>query len=121
MAAMSVFTRTGFNAFAETFKGNTLHDQWDARVAKVGGKVYAVFGEREDGPTTIVFKCPQETFEILTALSGITQAPYFAKRQWVSVASDADLSEDEVRQYVTNSYRLVAAGLTKAKRAEIGL
>lgn len=118
---MTVFTRTGFDAFAAELKGNTLHDQWESRVAKVGGKVYAVFGEREGGPATVAFKCPQETFEILTALAGITQAPYFAKRQWVSVSADADLAEEDLRKYLVNSHRLVAAGLTKAQRAEIGL
>ncbi|WMT88913.1 MmcQ/YjbR family DNA-binding protein [Pelagibacterium sp. 26DY04] len=118
---MTVFTRSGFDAFSGEFKGNSLHDQWESRVAKVGGKVYAVFSEHEDGPATLAFKCSQETFEILTALAGVTQAPYFAKRQWVSVSADADLPEDEVRAYIANSHRLVAAGLTKAQRAEIGL
>lgn len=118
---MALFTRTSFDAFAAGLEGNTLHDQWNSRVAKVGGKVYAVFSEHDDGPATLAFKCPQETFEILTALAGVTQAPYFAKRQWVSVSADADLPEDEVRAYIANSHRLVAAGLTKAQRAEIGL
>lgn len=118
---MSLFTRQGFDAFASALNGNSLHDQWDSRVAKVAEKVYALWSERGDGGSAIVFKCPQETFEILTALEGVTQAPYFAKRQWVSVASEADLPEDELRQYLLASYRLVAAGLTKAKRAEIGL
>lgn len=118
---MTIFTRTGFDAFADDLKGNTLHDQWESRVAKVGGKVYAVFSEPEAGPATIAFKCPEETFEILTALAGVTQAPYFAKRQWVSVSADADISEGDLRQYLINSHRVVAAGLTKAKRAQIGL
>ena len=118
---MTVFTRSVFDAFAAGLNGNTLHDQWESRVAKVGGKVYAVLSEHEDGPATIAFKCPEDTFEILTALAGVAQAPYFAKRQWVSVSADADISENDLRQYLANSHRIVAAGLTKAKRAEIGL
>jgi predicted DNA-binding protein (MmcQ/YjbR family) len=54
-------------------------------------------------------------------MDDIQQAPYFAKRQWVTVASQADLKESELEIYIERSYKLVARGLTKKLRAELGI
>jgi len=119
---MSLFDPMDYESFAGALAGVTFVDQWDARVAKVGGKVFALRAvrERADG-TSIVFKVAQESFEILTSIEGIGQAPYFAKRQWVSVSDIADLPDTDLRTYVERSYRLVAKGLTKKARAELGI
>lgn len=115
---MSLFERNGFDAFAKSLAGVTLVDQWESRVAKVGGKVFALL---TDGEARIVVKVSEESFEILTALVGIEQAPYFAKRKWIAIASTALLSEEELRHYLGRSYELVAAGLTKKLRSELGI
>jgi predicted DNA-binding protein (MmcQ/YjbR family) len=117
-ALMSLFTQKGFDAYAGTMAGVTFVNQWESRVAKVGGKVFVLLGDRGD---QIVFKCSEETFEILTAMDGIAQAPYFAKRQWVTVTSKADLKESEIKTYIQRSYKLVAKGLTKKLRDELGI
>lgn len=118
---MSLFDPAGFDAFAAALPGTGLVDQWESRVAKVGGKVFTLLTASQDGPARIVFKCPEDSFLILTAIDGVTQAPYFAKRQWVSVPDDADLPASELEQYVTRSHRLVAKGLTRKVRAELGI
>ncbi|MHB0951072.1 MAG: MmcQ/YjbR family DNA-binding protein [Allorhizobium sp.] len=115
---MSFFERKGFDAFAKSLAGVTLVDQWESRVAKVGGKVFALL---TDGEARIVVKVSEESFEILTALDGIEQAPYFAKRKWIAIASTAPLSEEELRHYLVRSYELVVAGLTKKLRSELGI
>ena len=117
---MNLFDRKGFDAFVTSLPGTSLVDQWDSHVAKVGDKVFTLLsGEGADA--RVVAKCPEESFEILTALDGIRQAPYFAKRKWVEIASSSPLSEDELRHYLTRSYELVAAGLTKKLRQELGI
>jgi predicted DNA-binding protein (MmcQ/YjbR family) len=93
-------------------------EQWESQVAKVGGKVFALLGNNGGG---IIFKVSETTFEILTAMDGIGQAPYFAKRQWVQVAPDAALSDAELRAYIAASHELIAARLTRKLRAELGL
>lgn len=118
---MSLFEQDGFDAFAGTLAGVTFVDQWESRVAKVGGKVFALLSKWGGRGDQIVFKCSEETFEILTAMDGIQQAPYFAKRQWVTVASVADLPQEDIKTYVRRSYRLVAKGLTKKLRSELGI
>ncbi|WP_416796460.1 MmcQ/YjbR family DNA-binding protein [Ciceribacter azotifigens] len=115
---MSFFERANFDAFTTGLAGVTLVDQWGSRVAKVGDKVFAVLND--DG-AKIAFKVSEESFEILTALDGVGQAPYFAKRKWVAASSTAALSDAEVRHYLKRSYDLVAAGLTKKLRADLGI
>lgn len=117
---MSLFKLNEFNAFTSSLPGVTHVDQWEARVAKVGGKVFALLTQ-DDGVSRISLKCPELSFVILTAIEGITQAPYFAKRQWVSVANVADLPETDLKSYLTQSHQIVAKGLTKKARRELGI
>lgn len=118
---MSLFAQEEFDRFLAAQPGVTFVDQWESRVAKVGGKVFALLTAGKDGGQRIVFKVPEESFEILTALDGIEQAPYFAKRQWVSVSESAELPEIDIRTYLMRSYRLVAKGLTRKLRGELGI
>ena len=118
---MSLFEQPGFDAFAGGLAGVTFVDQWESRVAKVGGTVFALLNIGADGVGRIVFKVAEESFEILTAIEGVGQAPYFAKRQWVSVSSTADLPEDDVGLYIRRSHALVARGLTKKLRGALGI
>ena len=116
---MRLFNRNTFDRLLGEWPGVRFVDQWDSHVAKVGDKVFAVLGEREDW--RLVVKCSEESFEILTSLEGIAQAPYFAKRKWVSIGDHSPLEEEELQHYVRRSYELVAAGLTKRLRAEFGI
>jgi predicted DNA-binding protein (MmcQ/YjbR family) len=116
---MSLFTRKGFDAFVKALPGTSFVDQWGSHVAKVGDKVFTLLNEHNHA--RVVAKCTEESFEILTALNGVDQAPYFAKRKWVEIHADAPLSQHEVAHYLTRSYELVAAGLTKKLRQELGI
>ncbi|MDA5637768.1 MULTISPECIES: MmcQ/YjbR family DNA-binding protein [Agrobacterium] len=116
---MSLFDRKTFDKVLGKWPGVRFVDQWDSHVAKVGDKVFAVLGEREDW--RLVVKCSEESFEILTSLEGIGQAPYFAKRKWVSIAEHSPLEQEELEHYVRRSYELVAAGLTRKLRGELGI
>ena len=116
---MSLFDRKTFDKVLGGWPGVRFVDQWASHVAKVGDKVFAVLGEREDW--RLVVKCSEESFEILTSLEGIRQAPYFAKRKWISIGDHSPLEREELEHYVRRSYELVAAGLTKKLRAELGI
>jgi predicted DNA-binding protein (MmcQ/YjbR family) len=115
---MSLLEPESFESFTMSLPGVSLVDQWGSRVAKVGGKVFTLFRLTSPDLHSIVFKCPEESFIVLT---GVKQAPYFAKRQWVCVSREADLSDAEVEAYLRRSYVLVAAGLTKKLRQELGI
>jgi predicted DNA-binding protein (MmcQ/YjbR family) len=88
--------------------------QWGgAHVHKVGGKVFAIGGE--DG---VVFKATSLSYTLLLEQGLGTRAPYLPRGNWVRVAA---LPEDELLAYLGESYRLVAASLTRAVRRELGL
>ncbi|WP_353641569.1 MmcQ/YjbR family DNA-binding protein [Mesorhizobium sp. WSM2239] len=118
---MSLFEPESFEDFTTSLPGVSLVDQWESRVAKVGGKVFALLRLTSPDLHGIVFKCPEESFVVLTGIEGVKQAPYFAKRQWVCVPKEAGLGDGEVEAYLHRSYRLVAAGLTKKLRQELGI
>lgn len=117
---MSLFQQEAFEALVGALAGVTFVDQWESRVAKVGDKVFTLWNH-DGGTPRITVKCPEESFEILTALDGIDQAPYFAKRKWVSISEGSPLSDDELSHYINGSYKLVAGGLTKKLRTELGI
>lgn len=117
---MSLFDKSDFDAFVTAFAGVTLVDQWESHVAKVGDKVFTLLHRGDQGANLCV-KVTEETFEILTSLEGIAQAPYFAKRKWVSITDRASLPPEDLVHYVKRSYDLVADGLTRKLKNELGI
>ena len=115
---MSLHGVKAFYKFVSTLPAVTIVQQWESHVAKVGGKVFALCGQEGDHLT---FKVSELSFEGLTALDGVGQAPYFAKRAWVSVGKDADLSDADLKAYIAASHRMIAGKLTRKARAELGL
>ena len=115
----SIFTRAGFEPFVLALPASTLVHQWrDDSVAKVGGKIFALL---DQDPGEVWLKVSELTFDMLTELAGVRPAPYFARASWVAVGPDAPLSEDELRRYIAEAHRLVAARLTRKARTELGL
>src|SRR5262245_14965868 len=110
---MSVLEPESFESLNMSLAGVSLVDQWVSRVAKVGDKVFTLLRLTSPDLHSVVFKCPEESFVVLTGIEGVKQAPYFAKRQWVCVPREADLSDAELEAYLRRSYQLVAAGLAK--------
>ena len=100
----------------------TLVVQWgDARVYKVGGKVFAVLSAASAKPQNLAFKVSEDSFHILTEDPHIIQAPYFAKTKWVCLERLDALSTKELKAYLTRAHALIAAGLPKKMRIELGL
>lgn len=118
-----LMTRDDFNAFCAGLRATTHVVQWgNAEVWKVGGKVFAVCGWN-DGRDAYTFKASDIAFEVLQDQPGIRPAPYLASRgmKWLQVHDTPGLSETELREHIAMSYDLVVAGLTRKKRAELGL
>lgn len=114
---MNLHERDGYTAFVTGLPAVTLHEQWEALVAKVGGKVFCLLG---DSSGDLVFKVGEIAFDGLTDLDGIAQAAYFAKRQWVRVTPGA-LELELAEGYIRESHRLIASKLTRKLRAELGI
>ena len=114
---MSLHDRDDYRQFIGTLPAATLGEQWEALVAKVGGKVFCLLG---DASGDIVFKVGEIAFDGLTELEGIAQAAYFAKRQWVRVSPGA-LESELAEGYIRESHRLIADKLTRKLKAELGI
>ena len=100
----------------------TLDVQWgESRVYKVGGKIFALLSPTGEKPHTLSFQASDESFHILTHLRNIVPAPYLAKSHWVHLERLDALTTRELKAYLTRAHALVAAGLPRKKRIELGL
>ena len=109
-------------AYASSLPHATMVIQWGGcHVFKVAGKMFLIIVP--DGTTVegVVIKCTPEEFDELTENDGIIQAPYCAKRMWVTVCDLAALSEAELNARIRRSFDLVAAGLPKKTHRALGL
>ena len=118
-----MLSRDDFDTYCASLIATTHVVQWgNADVWKVGDKVFAICGWNE-GRDAFTFKVGDIAFEVLGDAPGVRPAPYLASRgmKWLQVYEEDAMSEASLREHIEESYRLVAAKLTKKKRAEIGL
>lgn len=94
------------------FRGATLSDPTQELDSwKVGGKMFACFGDRIDG---VCLKTDSvETATMLIDAGAATKAPYFHK-SWVLVSFDSDV--DELRHRISVSYEIISKALPKKIR-----
>ena len=117
-------TEKEYNNFCRGLAATTHVVQWGgAHVWKVGGKVFAIGGWNDPPTLGITFKVTPLAFEILKDQPGLRPAPYLASRgmSWIQHYDKPGLTKKELKAYLTESHRLVAAGLSKKKRRELGL
>ncbi len=116
-------TYDDYNAFCRALPAASHVVQWGgSHVWKVGGKVFAIGGWAEKNPA-FTFKVSDIAYEMLREQPGLRPAPYLASRgmKWIQHYAAPGLSDDELKDYIRHSYRIVALGLTKKKRRELGL
>ena len=116
-------TTDDYNAFCEALPATTHVVQWGgAHVWKVGGKVFAI-GWWDSGTAAITFKAGDTSFAMLAEQPGLRPAPYLASRglKWIQHHATPGLTDDELKGYLRQSHRIVAGGLSKKRRAELGL
>jgi predicted DNA-binding protein (MmcQ/YjbR family) len=112
-----------YNAFCGALPATTYVNQWGgAHVWKVGGKVFAI-GGWADGEPAYTFKVSDISFEILRDQPGLRPAPYLASRgmKWIQHHASPGLADAELKDYLRESHRIVALGLSKKKQRELGL
>ena len=120
-------TLDDYNAFCDALKATSHVVQWgNSHVWKVGGKVFAVGGWARDSDEDVVavsFKCSDIVFEVLRDAPGCQPAPYLASRgmTWIQCYDRSSVTTEELQGHIEASHALVAQGLTKKLRAELGL
>lgn len=113
-----------FNQYCSAFTGATHVVQWgNSDVWKVGGKVFAIGTSSKSGQPAFTFKTSPMNYAFLCDLEGYVPAPYFANRgmKWIQQTHTTGELDEDLKYYVAQSYQLVCQGLSKAKRAELGV
>ncbi|MEJ8756587.1 MmcQ/YjbR family DNA-binding protein [Pontibacter sp. H259] len=93
----------------------------DTLVFKVCGKMYALcsLSEYENG---IALKCdPERAVELREKYNQVKPGYHMNKLHWNTVLPEAGLPENLLLELIDDSYRLVAAKLTRAQKTSIGL
>jgi predicted DNA-binding protein (MmcQ/YjbR family) len=111
-----------YNTFCGSLPHTTHVVQWgDADVWKIGGKVFCI-GREENGEMVCSFKVSELSFDILKDQPGCQPAPYLASRgmSWIQRYSAETLSDKDLKSYLEESYRIVASGLTKKLKRDLG-
>ncbi len=112
-----------FNAFCRALPASSHVVQWGgSHVWKVGGKVFAIGGSSNGNPA-FTFKVSRISYELLKEQPGLRPAPYLASRglKWIQHYAESGLSDEELRDYIRQSHRIVSLGLSRKSRRELGL
>ena len=111
-----------FHAFALSLLGATFDVKWGAdRIYSVGAKMFAAAGGVGDDEPRYAFKASDMAFELLVEQGLARPAPYSARFKWVQLLAHDSLRDDELKAYIVQAHRLVAAALPKKLRASLGL
>ncbi|HEX4504215.1 MAG TPA: MmcQ/YjbR family DNA-binding protein [Alphaproteobacteria bacterium] len=116
-------TLEGYDEFCRTLPATTTVVQWrGSHVWKVGGKVFAI-GHEDDHQLSVTFKVSDIAYELLGTQPGLRPAPYLASRgmKWIQHYARPGLSDAELRDYIREAHAIVSRGLSKKRRAELGL
>jgi predicted DNA-binding protein (MmcQ/YjbR family) len=112
-----------YDAFCQALPATTFVVQWGgSHVWKVGGKVFAM-AHWDDHEARVTFKVSPIAYEMLQAQPGLRPAPYLASRgmKWIQHFAEPGLSDAELRDYIRQSHAIVAQGLSRKRRIELGL
>ena len=112
-----------YNRFCRMLPATTYVMQWgSSHVWKVGPKVFAIGVPGGDVPA-YTFKVSPLSYEILKDQPGLRPAPYLASRgmKWIQHYAAPGLGDAELQDYLRQSHAIVAEGLSKKKRNELGL
>jgi predicted DNA-binding protein (MmcQ/YjbR family) len=90
-----------------------------ALVFKVG-KMFAVL-DLSDNSRGITLKCdPELAIELRERHPEVVGAWHFNKIHWNSVALDGKITDNQLKEWIDNSYDIVREGLSKKQKKELG-
>jgi predicted DNA-binding protein (MmcQ/YjbR family) len=119
-----------YDAYCAALPHATFVAQWQgAHVWKIAGERMFAFAYRAGGDESdrlagidVTFKVSPLSFEILRETPGCRPAPYMASRGlvWIQSTAATALDDATLAGYLGESHRLVAAGLSRKRRQQLG-
>lgn len=85
-------------------------------VFKVKGKVFMLLTEVPGDPIVILKADPEDSTALRQSHPDITPGYHMNKKHWITIEPGETVDQSLVKELVTDSYRLVVAGLPKAER-----
>lgn len=83
---------------------------------KVKRKVFIILTEIATGPIVVVKAEPEDAAALRLQYPEITPGYHMNKRHWISLATGTSNHPGLIQELITDSYRLVVAGLPRALR-----
>ena len=109
---------TEIDDYCRSLPGATAEIQWQTDLLfKVGGKMFAVLGPSG----TLSFKANDVAFEMLCETGAARPAPYLARAKWVYLDEVEAFDGRDLKSYLAEAHRIVAAKLPRKVRAGLGL
>jgi predicted DNA-binding protein (MmcQ/YjbR family) len=109
-----------FRSFCLSKKGVTEEFPFDENtlVFKVMGKMFALTDL--ESFESINLKCDPETgVQLREQYPSVLPGYHMNKRHWITVLMDGSVPDRLIRQWIDNSYRLIAGSLTKSKKIDL--
>jgi predicted DNA-binding protein (MmcQ/YjbR family) len=106
-------------AFCLSLPGAWEDMPWeDDVVVKVGPKIFVFPGQ-----DALSLKVEPAVGDELRAAypDAVGKAPYLSAKHWVRIQLDGSVPDDELRDLLRDSHRLVAKGLPRGEREALGL
>lgn len=92
----------------------------EALVLKVGGKMFGLLSQTDDGTASISLKCdPVIAANLREQHACVKPGYHLNKTHWNTVVADGTLPMSDLQDMIDHSYDLVLGSLTKAAREAI--
>ena len=104
--------------FCTSLPGATEDIKWEKDLCfLVGDKMFTVIAL--DGSTGMSFKVKEEQFYQLIEQDDFTPAPYLGRYKWVYTTDFTQLPDEQLKQFIQDSYQLIKAKLPKKIQNQI--
>lgn len=88
-------------------------------VFKVAGKMFCLTS-LDAAPLSVNVKCnPETAIELREQYTGVLPGYHMSKTHWNTLVFDGSFTDAQARQWVSDSYELVKAGLSKKERERL--
>ena len=115
-------TPEAFHQTALALPGASFDIKWGVdRTYCVGAKMFAASGPTTDPTPRYSFKASDMAFELLIEQGLARPTAYSARFKWVTLVSADALPDDQISAYLAQAHAIVAGGLPKKVRRELGL
>jgi predicted DNA-binding protein (MmcQ/YjbR family) len=105
--------------YCHSLPGVTEDIKWENNLCfSVGEKLFLLIS-LDEIPPGASFKVPTNDFDAISSREGFCQAPYFARRMWVSLDDIGRLAKKEWESFIHTSYELVREKLPAKVRREL--